>query len=155
MLAFILEEKSKENVGKIFKQLQHLLGKELYSKLFKIILTDRGIEFVDVDKIEIFDNGEKVAHVFFCDSYSSYQKGAIEENHTLIRYIIPKGTSMNDYSQEKIELMLSHINSYERKSISTTPYVLMSNLYGKELLKKIRINCIDPNNVTLKPELLK
>ena len=155
MLAFILEEKSKENVGKIFKQLQHLLGKELYSKLFKIILTDRGIEFVDVDKIEIYDNGEKVAHVFFCDSYSSYQKGAIEENHTLIRYIIPKGTSMNDYSQEKIELMLSHINSYERKSISTTPYVLMSNLYGKELLKKIRINCIDPNNVTLKPDLLK
>ena len=62
---------------------------------------------------------------------------------------------MNDYSQEKIELMLSHINSYERKSISTTPYVLMSNLYGKELLKKIRINCIDPNNVTLKPDLLK
>ena len=95
------------------------------------------------------------ANLFYCDSYSSYQKGAIEENHTLIRYIIPKETSMNDFNQEKINLMLSHINSYMRESIAATPYKLMRDFYDVELLKKIRIEQINPNNVTLKPILLK
>lgn len=156
MMAYLLNSKEKDEVSKVFIYLQNILGKELYKKLFSIILTDRGTEFLDVERIEFFhDDGEKVSSVFFCDSYSSYQKGAIEENHTLIRYIIPKGTSMDDLSQKQIELMISNINSYERKSISSNPYLLMRALYGEDLLKKIRIEPINPNSIILKPKLLK
>lgn len=156
MLAYLLESKEKNEVSKAFVNLQKTLGKELYKKLFPIILTDRGTEFLNVDEIECFyKDGEKVSHLFFCDSYSSYQKGAIEENHSLIRYIIPKRVSMDDLTQNHIELMISHINSYERQSVSSNPYFLMKILFGEELLKKIRIDPINPNLVTLKPTLLK
>lgn len=156
MIAYLLDSKEKDEVSKVFIYLQNVLGKELYKRIFPIILTDRGTEFLDVNAIEYFyEDGEKISNVFFCDSYSSYQKGAIEENHTLIRYIIPKGTSMDDLSQEQVELMISNINSYERKSVSSNPYFLMKVLYGEELLKKIRIDPINPNSIILKQNLLK
>ena len=62
---------------------------------------------------------------------------------------------MKNLTQEKVDLMMSHINSYERKSISTTPYKLQLAYYGEEFLKKIRIVEINPKDVTLKPALLK
>ncbi len=156
MLAFLLESKTKNEVSKVFIYLQNILGKQLYSKLFNIILTDRGEEFLDPLTIETFqEDGEIVSRVFFCNSYSSYQKGAIEENHTLIRYVIPKGTSMNHLNQDKIDLLMSHINSYARNSVSSSPYFLFSALYGSETLKKVRISKIDPNSVTLNQSLLK
>lgn len=128
----------------------------MYQKLFPIILTDRGTEFLNVDSIECFyEDGEQISHIFFCDSYSSYQKGSIEENHSLIRYIIPKGISVDNLIQDQINFMMSNINSYERKSISSNPYCLMKALYGEEFLKKIRIVQINPNCLILKPTLLK
>lgn len=137
MMAYLLDSKEKSEVSRIFKYLQKTLGKDLYQKLFPIILTDRGTEFLNVDSIECFyEDGEQISHIFFCDSYSSYQKGSIEENHSLIRYIIPKGTSMDNLTQDQINFMMSNINSYERKSISSNPYCLMKALYGEEFLKK-------------------
>ena len=154
--AILLDSKDKECVSKVFLKLQQDLGKETYAKLFFICLTDRGTEFVDPDAIEVFqETNERIVRLFYCDSYCSYQKGEIEENHTLIRCIIPNGTSMNNLTQEKVDLMMSHINSYERKSISTTPYKLQLAYYGEEFLKKIRIVEINPKDVTLKPALLK
>lgn len=156
MIIILLDSKTKENVSNAFLNLQKLLGKELYKKIFCCTLTDRGCEFVDPSAIEFFyEDGEKICHLFYCDSYSSYQKGAIEENHTLIRYVIPKGTSMNDFSQEDMNLLMSHINSYQRASISSSPFLLAKALYGEEFLKKIRVEEINPNDITLKPTLLK
>ena len=156
MIGILLDSKKKECVNNAFLEIQKALGKELYSKAFSCVITDRGCEFVDADAIECFyEDQERVCNLFYCDSYSSYQKGAIEENHTLVRYIIPKGTSMNDFIQSQIDLLISHINSYRRASIASTPYELMKAYYGEEFLKKIRIECINPNDVTLKPSLLK
>ena len=155
-IAILLDRKNKKCVTDAFVQLQKILGKELYSKLFFCTLTDRGSEFVDPVAFETFqETGEKVANLFYCNSYCSYQKGAIEENHTLIRYVIPQGTSMNHLDQSKIDLMMSHINSYARCSVSSTPHELETLLNGKEFLDKIRIKKIDPNEVNLKPNLIK
>lgn len=156
MMIILLESKTKECVSRAFLHLQKLLGKLLYKKLFCCTLTDRGSEFVDPSAIENFcEDGEKICHLFYCDSYSSYQKGAIEENHVLIRYVIPKGTSLNDFSQDDMNLLMSHINSYHRASISSSPIILAKALYGEEFLKKIKVDEINPNDITLKPTLLK
>ncbi len=131
MIGILLDSKTKANVTNAFIELQMALGKELYSKLFYLILTDRGEEFLDHISMECYyEDGEQIANVFFCNSYSSYQKGAIEENHTLIRYVLPKGTSMDNLSQNHIDLLMSHINSYSRLSIDYNPFVLFSSLYG-------------------------
>lgn len=156
MLIYVLDQKTKENVNNVFKNLQKLLGDELYKKVFPLILTDRGTEFCDPIPIECnIETGEILSHLYYCNSYSSYQKGAIEENHELIRRIIPKSTVFDDLTQEKAELIASHINSYERKTIETTPYKLAEIYFGKSFLEKTKIREINPDLITLKAILLK
>lgn len=48
---------------------------------------------------------------------------------------IPKGTDFDPYTQEDINLMMDHINSYSRESIGNRcPYEMFSFLYGQEVL---------------------
>ncbi len=155
-MAFLLDSKSSDEVSKVFRYLQDLLGSFLYSRIFQVILTDRGTEFIDPLAIEDhYISKEKLTHVFFCNSYASYQKGSLEEDHKLIRRVIPKGSSMNDLKQEQIDTMMSHISSYARNSIESTPYRIFSIMYGKDILDKLKIREIAPDQVTLKPSVLK
>ncbi len=52
--------------------------------------------------------------------------------------------------------MMSHINSYARKSLGNkSPYEIFAFMYGEELLKKFGIQFIPADEIILKPELLK
>lgn len=64
--------------------------------------------------------------IFYCDPGKAYQKGGIEKNHELIRYVISKGTSLEPFTQEDIFLLINHVNSYSRNQGSPfTPYDFM------------------------------
>lgn len=155
MLIYVLKQKCKDEVTRVFLELRKLLGKELYKKFFPVILTDRGTEFCNPESIETdTETGEVLTRVFFCDSYSSFQKGAIEENHELIRYIIPKGIVFDDLTQDKADLMVPHINAYYRKVIDATPYSLAKAFWGNELLLKFNCKYIEPTAVVQKPKLI-
>ena len=155
MLIFILNEKTSENVTKIFIFLQETLGKTLFKKLFRVILTDRGLEFTNPNTIEKdYKTGRKITNIFYCNSYASYQKGSIEQKHELIRYVIPKGHIFDNLNQNNIDKLVSHINSYYRESIETTPYVLAKKYFGNDFLKKLNITEIPPEQVNLKTNLL-
>ncbi len=156
MLVFLLEKKSKENVSNVFRRLKSVLGIDTYKKLFPVVLTDRGTEFCIPEVIEIDENtGELISNLFFCDSYSAYQKGAIEENHELLRYVVPKHSVFDDLDNSHAELLTSHINSYYRKIIDATPYSLFEILFGKELLNTLNCKFVEPNDVNLTPILLR
>lgn len=156
MFAKHLEHKSSKCVGLAFEELKKDLGIDLYKKIFNITLTDRGTEFCDPASIEVdFSTGEKIANLFFCNSYASYQKGAIEENHTLLRYVIPKKTYFDDLSNDDLLLILSHINSYRRQSIDDTPYNLSLSLFSQDFLNRISIQLIPADSVLLTPTLIK
>lgn len=156
MLMFILENKSKENVSNVFKYFQDTLTRDEYKRLFSVILTDIGTEFCDPLAIEIdYKTGEKLTNIFFCDSYSSYQKGTIEENHTLLRYVFPKKETFDYCNQEDMIKVASHINSYYRESIDGNPYDCMKDYIGDKIMPKLKIEAINPDLVTLKPTLLK
>lgn len=155
VLIYVLKQKCKDEVTRVFVELRKLLGNEIYKKLFPVILTDRGTEFCNPELIEAdTETGELLTRVFFCDSYSSFQKGAIEENHELIRYIIPKGVIFDDLTQDKADLMVSHINAYYRKVVDSTPYSLAKAFWGNELLLKFNCKPIEPTEVVLKPRLI-
>ena len=52
--------------------------------------------------------------------------------------------------------MMSHINSYARDALSgKTPYEVFSFLYREETARALGIVPIAPENVTLKPALLR
>ena len=52
---------------------------------------------------------------FFCDPYSSWQKGGVENANKMIRRYIPKGTDFATVSQEYLDQVVSVINRKPRK----------------------------------------
>ena len=155
MLAFLREANTARSVTDIFNALYDKMGRETFMKLFPVILTDRGSEFTDPAAIEFDKDGNRRTYVFYCDPQRSSQKGSIEVTHEFIRRILPKGTSFKDLTQNQVDLMMSHINSYSRKKLNDrSAYQLFSFFYGKDTLDNLSIQSIDANEITLKPELL-
>ena len=124
-------------------------------QLFPVLLTDNGSEFSNPTALEYGPDGELRSRVFYCNPSAPNEKGACENNHEFIRRVIPKGTDIGRYSQEQIDLMMNHINSYSRPDLGNkAPYALMEFYYGKTPLEKFRFSVIDPNTIVLKPSLL-
>lgn len=99
---------------------------------------------------------EKKNQVYYCHPSSPNEKVSCEVNHELLRRILPKGTSFDDLTQENINLIMSHINSYKRKKLNNkSPNFMFSSIYGKETLDKLGILEIDANKVNLSSNLLK
>lgn len=64
---------------------------------------------------------------FFCDPYSSWQKGSVENTIGRIRRFIPKGADLNDYSDEDIATIEHWLNHTPRKCLKyKTPYEVMT-----------------------------
>ena len=158
MLAFLRDSNTSKSVTDIYETLYRALGKELFKKLFPVILTDNGSEFSNPKVIE-YGTEKFTGHrtnVFYCDAGSPYQKGAIEVNHELIRRILPKGSSFNHLTQEYISLMMNHINSYKRKKLNNrSPYETFSFYHGEEVLTKLECAPVAASDIMLKPTLLK
>lgn len=156
MLAFLLNDKTSNSVLKIFNWLESILGNDLFEKTFPVILTDNGSEFSNPLSLEFNDEGIGRTRIFFCNPGASYQKGAIEKNHEFIRYIIPKGTSMDNLTQNDIDLMINHINSLTRPSLNNaTPYDLAQILLDNNVLKKLNLVKVPANEIQLTKKLLK
>lgn len=156
MLAFIRHANTSQSVIDIFDQLYLDLEPDVFCRLFQVLLGDNGSEFSNPSAIEVDRQGGQRTRVFYCDPQASYQKGAIENNHTMIRRIIPKGTSIDGLSQEDIGLMMNHINSYGRPNLGgKSPYEVFASLYGEDILKRMGAELIPPDKVTLRPSLLK
>ena len=157
MLIFKLESQTTEEVTRIFKTLQTLIPLDTYKNLFQVILTDNGHEFFDVNNIEcILSTGKYVTHLFFCDPHVSSQKGSIEKNYEFIRYILPKGSSFKNITQEGCNLIMNNINSLCRDSLNgKSPYEAMLFLCDEYILKSLSCYYIEPDNVDLSNNLLK
>ena len=156
MIGFLHTEKTSESMASTLDSLQEILQED-YSMFFSLLLTDRGTEF---EKYELFEvnteTGEIRSNIFYCDPQTPSQKPHVENNHNYIRDIIPNGKSLKHLTQLDVELMFSHINSAPRKSLNgKTPYEAFEFLYGTEILKKLNIQKIEKDMVTLQPYLLK
>lgn len=156
MLMFLLEYQDQECVLEVFIWLETVLGKAKFRKLFPVILTDGGSEFSARSEIEEFSDGSKSTTVFYCDPYSFWQKGACEKNHEYIRYILPKGSSFAELDDNKVTLMMNHINNEKRDSLNGhSPYELSLLLLDNKLHKSLGLKAIAPDEVMTCPNLLK
>lgn len=156
MLTFLLEEKTQQCVIDVFDFLNEQLGTDIFKKLFPVILTDNGSEFQNPWELECNKKEEIRTKVYYCDPNCSWQKGMIEKNHEYIRYILPKGKMFDTFNQNDINLMINHINSTARDSLnSCTPYQLSLLLLDNTLHKVLSLQAIVPDEVMLKPALLK
>lgn len=156
MMAYLLETKEAANVKAILDSIEEETGTYDFASAFSVILTDRGGEFKIPDELECGKENLIRTSVYYCDPMCSWQKPHCEKNHEYIRKICPKGTSFDTYTQEDINLMMSHINSSVRESLGgLTPFALAKLTLPKEVLNCFGLTEIPPDKVILTPELLK
>ena len=154
LLIFKISEQTITCVNNKIKEIKSLIGNEMFHEIFPIILTDNGSEFKRPEEIE--DNGIHVINskVFYCDPQRSDQKSQIELSHEYIRKYIPKGISLNNYTDNNILDMMNNINSTPRKSLDfKSPYDIAKNMFGENVLNKLGIVKIDSKNVILNDSL--
>ena len=156
MLIFLMDDGTQKSVIDVFEHLNDLLGTALFRKLFPVILTDNGVEFKCPHNLEYDDKGTRRTHIYYCDPQASWQKPHVEKNHVLIRTILPKGTSFKLLTEEDVHLITCHINSVSREMFDNlTPFDLMKADKYKKLLEALALSAIPPDEVCLKPSLLK
>ena len=101
-------------------------------------------------------DGERRTKIFYCDPQASWQKPHIEKNHEYIRYVIPKGTSLEAYKQEDFTLLASHINSTKRLQYNgKAPIELATSNEFLDLLRVTGIEHIPADEVILDRRLFR
>ena len=100
--------------------------------------------------------GKKRTRVFYCDPQASWQKPQIEKNHEFIRYVLPKGKTLNPYTQEDMLLLANNINSIRRESLGNkSPYEATTDKSILRLMKLMGLHTVPADEVNLTPALLK
>lgn len=147
-LGILYKRKSSDTVN-ILRRI-YKIGLDNGYKLFDVLLADNGSEFKTLYELEKDEEGNNICKVFYCDPYRSSQKAECEKNHGLFRRIWPKGRSMNKFTQETVDEIFTHINSYPRNSLKNkTPYELFSNEYVSIILTLLGIMKLEVKNIKL------
>lgn len=155
------EEKTAKSMVEGVDLLEKILGEDLFSEEVAIIKTDRGSEFCDAEGFEKEENESRRTRIFYCDPMASGQKGSLENNHKEIRYICPKENDLKDLglnSQEKANLIISHINSQSKEHLKGKSPLEVMEFMNPALYQKFKdfgIERINKDNIVLKPYLLK
>lgn len=111
----------------LMEVLENLLSR--YSKrvnqVFKTITADNGSEFSRLSELK-----SKGIGVYFTHPFSSFEKGTNECHNRMLRRFIPKGKSMLDYSQEKINFFAKIIGRLPRRILD---YQTPEELFKREI----------------------
>lgn len=153
-LAFLRKANDSQSVIDIFEKLYFELRPDIFINLFPVLLADNGSEFSNPKEIEFDKQENRRTHLFYCDPSAPYQKGNCENNHEMIRRCIPKGIDLGQYTQEQINLMMSHINSYARPKLGNkSPYDVFAFQYGEDILSVLGIKRIPADEIILTPKI--
>lgn len=129
-LAFLMNRCTEGAVRLVFDRLEKRMGTYEFASAFEYILTDCGSEF-----------GDPVA---------------LEQAHTMLRMILPKGISFEFLTQWDVNTIVNHINSTPRESLGgRTPYSMALETFGEEVLKAFQLKLIEPDQVNLTPKLIR
>lgn len=132
-----------------FNQLDKLLGSD-FEKVFEAIITDRDPRFSLFRDIEIRDDGIVRTRVFFCNPGASNEKPFVENLNQQLRIIFPKGEDLRDLTRSKCNEISSNLNSRYLNSIDgQRPIDLFVEYFGAEILNKLGLRTIDPDEVKI------
>ena len=115
-----------------------------------VFLADNGIEF---DGLVPLEKEFPFLHVFYASPYRSTDKAHCERNHEKFRYVVPKGISLDGFSQEDIDEMFSDVDSYATKATGwKRPCELLAGSYSPELLSFTGVRPMSVTDVNLRPK---
>lgn len=110
-LAFRIPGKTSEAVMGLMTAL-HDEYCENFSRIFKTITVDNGSEFADFAQVEQW--GTKA---FFAHPYTSWERPQNERHNGLFRAFVPKGASIEAFSDEDILSAADELNGRPRKKL--------------------------------------
>lgn len=99
LLAFLMNRFTKGAVRLILDRLEKRMDTYEFASVFEYILTDHGSEFGDPDALGTGVTGIQRSSIYYCDPMQSGQKGGLEQAHTMLRMILPKGTRFEFLTQ--------------------------------------------------------
>ena len=157
MFAILLEDKTSASASSAIQSLKDRLGRAGFSfgEVFPVILTDNGGEFNNIAAFENDLEGKQESHLFFCEPYHSSEKPRVEKNHTLVRDILPQGTSFDKLTQNDVNIVFSHVNNVIRKGLhGKSAYQVFISLFSDTLANLLGISYVQPQDVIQSPDLL-
>lgn len=114
-LVFKLPNKQAASVRKVFDHLERKLGKRRFRDTFKTITTDNGSEFLEYDELIRSIYGGQRFTVYYCHSYSAWEKGGNENFNRMVRRWFPKGTDFSRVTRKELAEFYDWIYHYPRK----------------------------------------
>ena len=111
-LAIRIPGKTSEAVNAAMQKLREDFGESFFSRIFKNVTVDNGPEFADFAKTERF--GTKV---YFAHPYTSWERAQNERENGMLRRYVPKGVSIEKFSEEEILWAADALNSLPRRNL--------------------------------------
>ena len=110
-IAIRIPGKDADSVLNAMQSLREGFG-EKFSQVFKTITVDNGSEFADFAQVENW--GSKV---FFAHPYTSWERPQNERHNGLFRAFVPKGASIEGFTDEDILTAADELNGRPRKKL--------------------------------------
>lgn len=140
----------------VFDRFEKQMGTHGFFSVFEYLLTNSGSESGNPDALETDVNGIHRTSIYYCDPMRSGQKGGLKQAHTMLRMVLPIGTSFEFLTQQDVNLITSHINSTLRESLGgRTPYNVALETMGEDVLNAFQLRPIAPDEVNLTPKLIR
>lgn len=120
------ERMSRFLIGKKVARLAYAMDgfKELFDDApAQSITWDNGVENVRYEELKIPS--------YFCNPYSSWEKGSVENGIGIVRHFIPKGSDLKNYSHARIREIFDTINAIPMKCLQ---YQTPAEVYQANLL---------------------
>jgi len=133
----LVDRKSKFSLMKIVKSKQaDVVTKAIIELLYPI---RKLVRTITSDNGKEFSYHEQIANVlnikfYFCDPYSSWQRGLNEHTNGLVREYIPKKSSFENINQTQITIIQNRLNNRPRKILK---YYTPNEIFFKEVSRKM------------------
>ena len=110
-LAVRIPAKTSEAVMGAMNALHNEYGNH-FSEVFKTITVDNGSEFADFAQVAAWGS-----QVYFAHPYTSWERPQNERHNGLFRAFVPKGVSIEKYSEEDILAVADELNGRPRRKL--------------------------------------
>ena len=111
-MAVRIPGKTSEAVMTAMQRIKEEFG-DKFSQVFKTITVDNGSEFADFSRCE-----EWGSQVYYAHPYTSWERPQNERHNGLFRAFVPKGVSIESFSEEYIMTSADELNGRPRKKLS-------------------------------------
>lgn len=100
-------------------------GEDKFLDVFKTITAENVIEFENLKSLE-----EQGVQIYFTHPYSSCERAQNERHNRLFRRYVPKGASIENYTDEQIMWFADEMNDMPRRQLS---YSMPAELFDEFL----------------------